>query len=425
MRCRPAGLAARRRGDGGVAAPAQLLHNCSGKHAGMLLACVRAGWDDGDLSARSHPLQRRVTRAVQRATGSDDLEIGVDGCGVPVHGMPLRSMATLFARLAATRAARGPLAPAADRVIEAMLAEPYLVGGRNRVDTDVMRAHRDVVAKEGAEALDCAAVLSSGLGVAVKIADGGYRAAGPGADPRCSSRSVRSARAPAAGWRTRPPAGARRRAPGGTLEPVFDPAPLGLRSRAFPRRLVASMRKAGRAPRVKACGRVPIMSDAPRVAVLSVHTSPMDQPGTGDSGGMNVYIRAVAERLAEQGRRGRPLHAMPRRRRAGDRRARDRRAASIPIKAGPCAPVPKADLPRFLPEFLGGVLRGRADDGPRLRHRAQPLLAVGLGRADRRRTSGARRSSPRSTRSARSRTTRSREASAPEPPVAAGRARSA
>ena len=40
---------------------------------------------------------------------------------------------------------------------------------------------------------------------------------------------------------------------------------------------------------------------APRVAVMSVHTSPMDQPGSGDSGGMNVYIRAVTERLAQRG----------------------------------------------------------------------------------------------------------------------------
>ena len=39
----------------------------------------------------------------------------------------------------------------------------------------------------------------------------------------------------------------------------------------------------------------------PRVAVLSVHTSPIDQPGIGDSGGMNVSIRAVAERLAAKG----------------------------------------------------------------------------------------------------------------------------
>src|SRR5690349_20358830 len=38
-----------------------------------------------------------------------------------------------------------------------------------------------------------------------------------------------------------------------------------------------------------------------RVATLSVHTSPLDQPGTGDAGGMNVYIVEVAERLARAG----------------------------------------------------------------------------------------------------------------------------
>ena len=38
-----------------------------------------------------------------------------------------------------------------------------------------------------------------------------------------------------------------------------------------------------------------------RVATISVHTSPLDQPGTGDAGGMNVYIVEVAKRLAELG----------------------------------------------------------------------------------------------------------------------------
>ena len=70
----------------------KLLHNCSGKHAGMLLACVRAGWDPATYLRASHPLQRRVTRLVRRATGIRDLTMGVDGCGVPVHGMPLRSV---------------------------------------------------------------------------------------------------------------------------------------------------------------------------------------------------------------------------------------------------------------------------------------------------------------------------------------------
>jgi L-asparaginase II len=156
----------------------KLLHNCSGKHAGMVLACVRAGWDPGTYLRASHPLQRRVTRSVQRATGLADLELGVDGCGVPVHGMPLRSMATLFARLAGAERL-GDVAPAAGRVTEAMLSEPYLVGGRHRVDTDLMKATGDVVAKSGAEGLECAAILPSGLGIAVKVEDGGGRASAP------------------------------------------------------------------------------------------------------------------------------------------------------------------------------------------------------------------------------------------------------
>ena len=49
-------------------------------------------------------------------------------------------------------------------------------------------------------------------------------------------------------------------------------------------------------PRVSRHGTLPR-----RVATLSVHTSPLDQPGTGDAGGMNVYISQVAKRLAESG----------------------------------------------------------------------------------------------------------------------------
>ena len=37
-----------------------------------------------------------------------------------------------------------------------------------------------------------------------------------------------------------------------------------------------------------------------RVATISVHTSPLEQPGTGDAGGLNVYVVEVAKRLAAQ-----------------------------------------------------------------------------------------------------------------------------
>jgi len=111
--------------------------------------------------------------------GLSTLKVGVDGCGVPVHGMPLRSMATLYARLAEPERLGEPLAEHAARAVAAMRRQPYLVGGRHRVDTEVMTHANGVLAKEGAEALDCAAVLEGGLGVAVRVQDGGYRAVGP------------------------------------------------------------------------------------------------------------------------------------------------------------------------------------------------------------------------------------------------------
>ncbi|WP_456846362.1 glycosyltransferase [Cellulomonas sp. P5_C6] len=45
------------------------------------------------------------------------------------------------------------------------------------------------------------------------------------------------------------------------------------------------------------------LEHAPRVAMLSVHTSPLDQPGTGDAGGMNVYVLELSRALAARGAR--------------------------------------------------------------------------------------------------------------------------
>jgi L-asparaginase II len=59
-----------------------------------------------------------------------------------------------------------------------MRAHPFLVAGTGRSDTQLMASVPRIVSKVGAEALHCAAVLDEGFGVAVKIADGGDRAAG-------------------------------------------------------------------------------------------------------------------------------------------------------------------------------------------------------------------------------------------------------
>ncbi|MFA5787320.1 MAG: D-inositol-3-phosphate glycosyltransferase [Actinomycetota bacterium] len=93
-----------------------------------------------------------------------------------------------------------------------------------------------------------------------------------------------------------------------------------------------------------------------RVAVVCVHTSPLDQPGVGDSGGMNVYVRSLADELA---RRGIESDIFTR---ASDPKA-DRvvdlseTARVINVPAGPAGPVDKHELPRYLSEFLCALLR--------------------------------------------------------------------
>jgi L-asparaginase II len=157
-----------------VKEPARIYQDCSGNHAGMLVASSFAGWPLDSYRTRSHPHHRQLLPLVRRLAAADPV-IGVDGCGIPVHGMPLRAHATMYARMSVAADDH----PALLRVLDAMQGEPYLVGGRERDDTAVMEATPDLVMKEGAEALDCVLVRNAGIGVAVKIHDGGYRAPGP------------------------------------------------------------------------------------------------------------------------------------------------------------------------------------------------------------------------------------------------------
>jgi L-asparaginase II len=168
--------------DEGAAAarpkPRPINSDCSGKHAGMLSACRAQDWPQDSYRDSDHPLQQAVLGAVLMASGRDEVPVGVDGCGVAVHGMPLAGLARIYA-LFSTPDRWGELAAAAGHAVGAMRAEPYMVAGRNRPDTAVMEATETVAAKGGAEGLMCAVVLDRGIGVAVKIRDGTSRAAGP------------------------------------------------------------------------------------------------------------------------------------------------------------------------------------------------------------------------------------------------------
>jgi D-inositol-3-phosphate glycosyltransferase len=100
-----------------------------------------------------------------------------------------------------------------------------------------------------------------------------------------------------------------------------------------------------------------------RIATISVHTSPLDQPGTGDAGGMNVYITEVAKRLAARGVEvdiftRATCRALP---------PVVELAPGVQVRnvvAGPFEELDKGELPRHLCGFTSGVLLAEAAAEP-------------------------------------------------------------
>ncbi|SIS74092.1 asparaginase [Alicyclobacillus vulcanalis] len=155
-------------------------NNCSGKHAGMLAYCRATGADPATYAELDHPLQQAILSTLSELAGVDKaaIRVGVDGCGVPVHALPLRNWARAFSTFVAED---GPHAPAMRRIRTAMGEHPELVGGsRDRFDTDLMRATRGrMVAKGGAEGFLAVIDTKERLAMVVKILDGNARAIPP------------------------------------------------------------------------------------------------------------------------------------------------------------------------------------------------------------------------------------------------------
>lgn len=159
-----------------------LHHNCSGKHAGMLAACVHNGWSTDDYLDKEHPVQQEILGHVAWATGLQrrDVLVGVDGCGVPTFAVPVHAAARSFALLAAASADGDAETAALARVRQAMCHHPEMVAGDDRLDTKVMRASDGrIVVKAGAEACYGAGLREAGHGIAVKVLDGASRAVAP------------------------------------------------------------------------------------------------------------------------------------------------------------------------------------------------------------------------------------------------------
>lgn len=160
--------------------PTRLHNNCSGKHAGFVCCAVHAGIDPTGYGDVDHPVQREIAAALSDVTGVDTARVprGRDGCSIPTWALPVAAMARGFARLATGEGLAATRARAARRLLDAAIAEPFMIAGTERFCTDFIRAcGGSVYVKTGAEGVFCAALPALGLGVAVKCDDGAARAA--------------------------------------------------------------------------------------------------------------------------------------------------------------------------------------------------------------------------------------------------------
>ena len=152
--------------------PDRLHQNCSGKHAAMLATCVAAGWPVTGYRDSGHPVQLAIRAAVEDLAGESIEGVTVDGCGAPLFALSLAGLARAFAALAT--ASDG----VEHRVATAMRRHPDLVGGANRDITRLMQGVPGLVAKDGAEGVQAAA-MPDGRCLAVKVDDGAGRARAP------------------------------------------------------------------------------------------------------------------------------------------------------------------------------------------------------------------------------------------------------
>lgn len=154
-------------------------HNCSGKHTGFLTTALHLGLPLDNYHLIDHPLQQLSLDILSDLADIDlrQYPMGIDGCGLPAPTMPLLKLAFTAARFAKPVDLSDERAQAIYRLHKAIKNEPLYIAGHGSVVSELNEATKGtVLAKTGAEGIIIAALPERGLGIAVKIADGGERA---------------------------------------------------------------------------------------------------------------------------------------------------------------------------------------------------------------------------------------------------------
>ncbi|SHI39450.1 asparaginase [Lutispora thermophila] len=155
-----------------------VFHCCSGKQAGMLALAAKEGFDARTYLDINNPVQQRILDVVAYFTEMDreKVTIGIDGCGAPVHGMPLINMAKAYMKLANPSHVEEKYVGAIRKVAMTMTGYPEMIAGTGAFDTELMKVTKGrLVAKMGSDGVYCVGAIRKDMGIAIKMEDGNVK----------------------------------------------------------------------------------------------------------------------------------------------------------------------------------------------------------------------------------------------------------
>jgi len=159
--------------------PCAIHNNCSGKHVGFLALARHLDQDPAHYLDPTSEVQQLVRRAVLDLTGLDEsqLTMAIDGCNAPTFRMPLRSLATAFARVSNPDGLEPERRDACLGMLSAVAAHPAMIAGEHkRLCTALVRASDGrLFPKIGAEGVYAVGHRGADRALGVKIDDGGLR----------------------------------------------------------------------------------------------------------------------------------------------------------------------------------------------------------------------------------------------------------
>ncbi len=117
-----------------------LHNNCSGAHAMMLGLCKLNDWDMDSYDNINNPLQKQIRKKINELCETKtDYPITKDSCKFPIYSMPLENIAKGYLNLFCN--------PKYEKIKNAFLNNPHIIGGKNKTDTKIMEQSKKLISK--------------------------------------------------------------------------------------------------------------------------------------------------------------------------------------------------------------------------------------------------------------------------------------